>query len=179
MRMPAGFDKCAASLRFEPLELGGHVCKIIKAEEATSKKGDPMLRIDLDIAEGPQADYYKKKFDNDDREKKRWGCTTYVVLEINGECTRNCASFVTSVEESSPGFLFPWENADKLKGRKVGAVFGEEEYLGNDGKVRKSTKPFWWRSIQTVKDAPVPQVKAYKPKANQFSSISPDDIPFF
>ena len=38
----------------EELELGGHVCKIMKVEETKSKSGRDMIVISLDIAEGKQ-----------------------------------------------------------------------------------------------------------------------------
>lgn len=186
MRKPSGFDQAAASLNYEPLALGGHVCIIKGVEETVSKTGKDMYKIALDIAPGdPQAGYYQKKFENDTREDRKWPCVTYVVItDDEGKCSRNCASWVTSVEESNPGFAFPWDNAAYLKGKRVGVVFGQEEYKGSDGNIHKSTKPFWFRSADKVADAPVPKLKEYKPqitsgaRVNSFADISADDIPF-
>ena len=186
MRKPSGFDQAAASLYYEPLALGGHVCVIKGVEETKSKTGKDMLKIALDIAEGdPQAGYYADKFKADDRPDKKWPCVTYVVLEDkDGNASRNLARFVTSVEESNPGFSFPWDNAAYLKGKRVGAVFGEEEYMAKDGKIKKAVKPFWFRSADKVKDAPIPDVKKYErpmtsaSRVNTFADISADDIPF-
>ena len=186
MQKPAGFDQAAASLNYEPLALGGHVCVIKGVEEAVSKTGKDMYKVALDIAgDDPQAGYYQTKFNKDTREDRRWPCVAYVVITDNeGNCSRNCASFVTSVEESNPGFSFPWDNAAYLKGKRVGAVFGEEEYMAKDNKIKKAIKPFWFRSADKVKDAPIPDVKKYErpmtsaSRVNTFADISADDIPF-
>jgi hypothetical protein len=188
MLKPKNYDSVAASLVFEPLALGGHPCIIKAVEETkTQKTGKDMLKVALDIAEGdPQAGYYADKFANDDRENKKWPCISYIVTEDkDGNCSRNLAQFVTSVEESNPGFAFPWDNLAYLKGKKVGGVFGQEEYLNDKGEKKKATKLFWFRDVAKVKDAPVPKLREYKPAArtpasqvNSFADISEDDIPF-
>ena len=183
MQKPKGFDAVAASLMYEPLELGGHVCIIKNAEEDVSKTGRPMLKVAIDIATGdPQAGYFAARFANDTRENRRWPCVAYVVtVDDKGDCSRSLAGFVTSVEESNPGFQFPWDNVVFLKGKRIGGVFGQEEYMAKDGKIKKATKLFWFRSADKVKDAPVPDVKKYKPQPTRdpgWASISNDDIPF-
>lgn len=188
MLKPANYDRVAASLAFEPLALGGHPCIIKGVEETTSSKsGKPMLKVALDIGEGdPQAGYYADKFANDDRENKKWPCISYIVtVDNDGNCSRNLASFVTSVEESNPGFQFPWDRLDLLKGKRIGGVFGQEEYQNDKGEIKKATKLFWFRDVAKVKDAPVPKLKEYKPatrtpasQVNAFADISADDIPF-
>jgi hypothetical protein len=185
MRKPDNFDTVAASLAFEPLTLGGHACIIKGVEETTSKAGRPMLKVAIDIAEGdPQAGYYADKFANDDRENKRWPCISYVVTEDSeGGCSRQLAGFVTSVEDSNPGFKFPWDDVRFLKGKKVGGVFGQEEYLNDKGELKKATKLFWFCSLTRAADAKVPKLKEYKAaqspaKPAGWADISNDDIPF-
>ena len=185
MRKPNNYDSVAASLSFEPLALGGHPCIIKGVEETKSKTGKDMLKVALDIAApDPQAGYYAERFANDDRHDKKWPCVTYVVLEDNeGNASRSLAQFVTSVEESNSGFLFPWDNVSLLKGKKVGGVFGQEEYRNSKGEVKKATKLFWFRSVDKVKDAAVPKLKELKAATStastaKWADISEDDIPF-
>ena len=185
MLKPKSFDNVAASLSFTPLELGGHVCVIKNAQETTSKTGKPMLKVSLDIADGdPQAGYYLERFKNDNRENKKWPCISYVVTEDkDGNASRNLAQFVTSIEASNPGFTFPWDNVDLLRDKRVGGVFGQEEYKGSDGNIHKATKLFWFRSADKVKDAPVPKLKELKAgtspaKPAGWADISAADIPF-
>ena len=186
MQKPKNYDSVAASLTFEPLALGGHVCIIKGVEEAKSKAGKDMLKVALDIAEGdPQAGYYADKFANDDRPNKKWPCISYVVLEDkDGNCSRQLAGFVTSVEESNPGFTFPWDQVGYLKGKKVGGVFGQEEYMNDKGEKKKATKLSWFCSADRAKDAKVPKLKELKAATTSpsavggWADISNDDIPF-
>ena len=121
MNKPNGFETVAASLSIDPLELGGHVCVIKGVEEAKSKTGKDMLKVALDIGgDDPQAGYYAERFKNDTRENKKWPCISYVVTTDNtGNCSRGLAQFVTSVEESNPGFKFPWDSLNLLKGKRI------------------------------------------------------------
>lgn len=183
MLKPKSFDTVAASLSFTPLELGGHVCVIKNVQETKSKAGKPMLLVALDIADGePQAGYFREKFSSDTRENKKWPCLSYVVTEDkDGNASRTLAQFVTSVEASNPGFTFPWDNVDMLRDKRVGGVFGLEEYKGSDGNIHKATKLFWFRSADKVHDAPVPKTKEYKPAPTSpsgWADISASDIPF-
>lgn len=186
MNKPNGFETVAASLSIDPLELGGHVCVIKGVEEAKSKTGKDMLKVALDIGgDDPQAGYYSERFKNDTRENKKWPCIAYVVTTDNtGNCSRGLAQFVTSVEESNSGFRFPWDNLQLLKGKRIGGVFGQEEYMGTDGKKHKATKLFWFRSADKVKEAAVPKLKELKAatsspaKTSSWADISADDIPF-
>lgn len=186
MLKPKNFDSVAASLVFEPLTLGGHVCVIKGVEETKSKTGKDMLKIALDIAEGdPQAGYYADKFKADDRPDKKWPCVTYVVLEDkDGNASRQLAGFVTSVEESNPGFQFPWDNVGYLKGKKVGGVFGQEEYMNDKGEKKKATKLMWFCGADRAKDAKVPKLKELKAATTspstmgKWPNIDNDDIPF-
>lgn len=185
MLKPKNYDSVAASLVFEPLALGGHPCIIKGVEETKSKAGKDMLKVALDIAApDPQAGYYSERFKNDDRPNKRWPCVSYVVLEDNeGNCSRQLAGFVTSVEESNSGFNFPWDNVQYLKDKRIGGVFGQEEYMAQDGKIKKATKLSWFCSVERSKDAPVPKLKELKAatspaKPSGWADISASDIPF-
>lgn len=185
MLKPKSFDSVAASLAYEPLSLGGHLCVIKGVEEAKSKAGKDMLKVAIDTAEeDPQAGYYAAKFANDDRPNKKWPCIAYVVLEDkDGNCSRQLAEFVTSVEQSNPGFTFPWDKPEYLKGKKVGGVFGQEEYRNDKGEIKKATKLFWFCSLERAADAKVPKLKEYKAaqssaNTTDWKSISDDDIPF-
>ena len=187
MLKPNNYDKVAASLTFEPLTPGGHACIIKGVEEAKTKAtGKDMLKVAIDIASGdPQAGYYQERFDNDDRTNKKWPCIAYIVTEDkDGNCSKSLAGFVTSVEESNPGFSFPWDDTKFLKGKKVGGVFGQEEYMNDKGEKKKATKLFWFCSVERAKDARVPKLKELKAAATSpsnvggWADIDKDDIPF-
>ena len=184
MNKPNGYETVAATLSFEPLELGGHVCIVKGVEETFSKSGNEMLKIALDIGDGDkQAGYYTNRFKNDDRPNKKWPCVSYVVTTgKDGNCSKGLARFVKAIEESNPGLKFPWDNVSLLKGKKVGGIFGFEEYKGSDDKIHKAVKLFFFCAADKAKDAAIPKTKEYKPSAsdpaNQWADISAADIPF-
>lgn len=187
MLKPNNYETVAASLSFEPLKLGGHPCVIKSVEETKTKTtGKDMLKVYVDIADGDeQAGYYQNRFDTDPRENRKWPCISYIVCEDkDGGCSKALAGFVTSIEESNPGFKFPWDKTSLLKGKKVGGVFGQEEYKGTDGEIHKATKLNWFCSVERAKTAAVPKLKEYKPqitpasRVNSFADITADDIPF-
>ncbi|MDE6579932.1 MAG: hypothetical protein K2K41_05315, partial [Ruminiclostridium sp.] len=75
MQKPNNYDNTTPFTRQEPLELGGHIMRILKVEEATSKAGNPMILIYLDTDKSDkQPFYFKKRYDNDTRQDKKWVC---------------------------------------------------------------------------------------------------------
>ena len=58
---------------FEILPKGAYVCKILKAAEVKNKNGNGShIEIGFDIAEGDYKDFYKKQFDANTNEDKKW-----------------------------------------------------------------------------------------------------------
>lgn len=174
----------------EELELGGHVCKIIKVQETTSKSGKDMIVISLDIAEGKQAGYYADKYRSDTRTEKKWGCVVYqLVHDQDGNTNRGLKTFHTAVEESNPGFQVVWGDgyADCFTGKLIGGVFGKEEYVKQNGKTGFATKCMFFRSVETIrKGVDIPDTKylddTQKPRTNLSAAdidiLSDEDLPF-
>ena len=71
-----------------------------------------------------------------------------------------------------------------LKGKAVGGVFGEEEYINNAGEVKTANKLFWFRGIDKVMDAEVPAKRTVEPQQesngwmNIPDGIEDDELPF-
>ena len=65
-----------------------------------------------------------------------------------------------------------------LKGKAVGGVFGEEEYVGNDGTIKTARKLFWFRGIDKVMDAEIPAKRTVEPQpaSNDGFMNIPDSI---
>ena len=98
---------------------------------------------------------------------------------------------MTSVEKSNDIELPRHDDAflKALKDKFVGVLYQREEYLGNDGKEHWSTKPKWFRDIETIEsgnftvpeDVPLPATygTAFEPttSADSFNAAE-DDIPF-
>ena len=191
MKRPNNWENTQAYGDFEPLELGGHICKIMSVEEMTSRTGKEMIKISLDIAEGEQAGYYAEQYRNDNRNPKKWGCIVYQLLEDNnGNTNRGFKTFVNAVEKSNPGFNLDtiWDNnfCNYFKNKLIGGVFGREQYENSKGKLNWLTKCVQFRDIETIrKGVPIPEDKyleGTKPATssnNDFADMPlDDDLPF-
>lgn len=81
MEKPSDFDSTQSVqsfTNFEKLEKGGHICRILKAEKCLSKTGRVMLKLFLDTDKtDKQPEFFKRKYDSDKRENKKWGCIFY------------------------------------------------------------------------------------------------------
>lgn len=140
---------------FEKLELGGHVCIINKAYIALSTMQKEMLCLELEISNGKQAGFFKKQFDENTKENKKWGCIYRQLTRENPEFFKG---MITAIENSNPGYKFNWDE-NTLVGKLVGGVFGLEEYTKQDGTIGTATKCVQLRSIDKIKDCPIPKVK--------------------
>lgn len=164
MQKPNNYENTQASGEFVPIELGGHIMVIKQVEEMKSKTGRDMLKVSFDFADtDDQAKYFEKVFRDDIRPEKKWpnAGTTYILTEdIDGNCSKQFKTFTTSVEKSNPGFQVQWGDSfcQGFKNKLVGGVFGivEEEY--ND-KRSKRHKLRWFRSVEGVKNAEIPDAK--------------------
>lgn len=197
MNKPADFD--TAQGLSESLPKGGYVCKIMGVEETTSKtKGEPMIKISLDIAEGPYKGYFAGKYRADIRADKKWSGNAIVnQLVYNGDNTTNRGfkAFITSVEESNDGFKVQWGDAfcGSLKNKIVGVIFRSEQFQGDNG-VSSATRAYSFRSAETIRQGkykipddkllentrtPAAPNAPWLPDLSDFEEIIPgDDLPF-
>ena len=162
---PHDFDTVQGYGEFTNIAIGGHIMRIMGVEVVKSKEGKEMLKISLDTAsDDTQPNYFADKYRRDTRPDKKWGCVMYqLVYDDQGATSRGFKTFITSVEESNPGFTIAWGEAFEacLKNKRVGAIFREEEYEKNDGTIGKSVKPFAFRSVETIKagvETPAPKL---------------------
>ena len=156
MQKPNNYDNTSPFSRQEPLELGGHILKIVKVEESTSKAGNPMILIYLDTDKSDkQPLYFKKRYDNDTRENKKWGCIVYQFVEDprTGDCNQGLVTFHDTVSRSNSNFKLVWGDkyCDCFKGKLIGGVFGREQYINSKGNAAFATKCFWFRTVDEIK----------------------------
>lgn len=143
-----GWDSIKSGGDYETLEKGGYVVKILNAKQEVSRHGNEMLVIFFDIKEGEKAGFFKRRYDSQkaDNPDAKWQGTYYATLPTE-KMTEKGYTFsaqrlkrlAEALEESNVAYKWDWDE-NKLKGLTVGAVFGREEYEGNDGKRRWSTK---------------------------------------
>ena len=182
MKMPNNFNETQGFTGFEPLQVGGHICKIVNVEETNSKQGRPMIVIYFDTAaDDVQSNYFSNSYKNDQRPDKKWpigGRIYQLVLDADGNCNKGFKTFVDAVKENNPGFnencLWGNEPINKfLKGKLFGGLFGREEYLNNYGESKFSVKFQGFRTIKQVKDGlEAPEDKLLNPTSNYNSTNS-------
>ncbi len=192
MKKPNNWEKTQAYGEFEPLELGGHICKIMQVEETVSRGGKDMLVISLDIAEGPQKDYYAEQYRKNFKPDKKWGCVVYQLIEdADGNANRGFKTFVEAVGKSNPKFEESriWDTDDInpfFKGLLVGGVFGREQYKNQDGNLKWSIKCMQFRSVEDIKKGvEIPEDRYLKEEQksgafniNEFEEFNEDELPF-
>lgn len=187
MKKFGGFDaaqEAAKRTAGAKLPIGAYVCEI-KNVQYVNGEGDNSDRIDVlfDIAEGDQKDFYKKKYEADESEDKKWkGRKSIYVPKDDGserdEWTKNSfAKWVNGFEDSNDGYKWDWKES-KWKGLKVGIVFGETGTV-IDGREIVYTEPRFACSVAKVRDGSAPKAKFVSKKgytgSSQSSTASSDD----
>lgn len=134
---------------FKRLPAGGYVIKIAKCEDNPSNS---TLKFYFDIAEGEYKNFYSESYKNDTRTPKKWGGTFTKSYDTSKpKALSFLKQFVTAVQNSNKGFVWDEEHEEQFKNKIVGATFREEEYVGNDGKVRTSVKPDMFHSADKIR----------------------------
>lgn len=124
--------KQAESVSFEKLPIGLYVAKIVNVRFEEGKDGaSDKIVLAYDIAEGDQKEYFKKRFEADTSENKKWkGVIKLYVPKDDGTdsewAVKNFAKVITNFELSNPGFVWDWDEK-KLKGKLIGVAIGEVE----------------------------------------------------
>ena len=144
---------------FEKLAPGGYVCRYTNVEDKPDKE---YLYMEYDIAEGEFKDYYKQMQDKFDF----WGGR--VIRSYKEKAQPMFKRMCSAVSKSNGSFVFDGGqiNSDEktLVGKLVGLVFGEEEYIGNDGNVKIRLYVYAEHSVADIKSGnfKVPELKKLK-----------------
>lgn len=165
------------------LQPGGYVIRITRVIDDGKKE---YLKIIYDIAEGDEAGRFSDAWSQDPEHDY-----AHSFFRSYKEKARGLfKGFIKAVEESNGGYTWDWHE-ERLAGKLLGIVLGEEEYLTNRGEI--STR-LTVRSVTTADkiragEYVVPDIKKYKPKEEQAAPVAPDqpqetgfipdaDIPF-
>lgn len=164
LKKPNNYDEIQVNQEYEKLDLGGHKGIIKNVEEYTSQiSGNTSLKVEVDTAnDDKQPNYYQEQYDNNTNMNKKWstGATKYVSLKEDENCIKMLKAFITSVENSNNEFTYDWnKEIDQLKGKKVGLVFGLEEFKDNEGNIKTATKLVQFRSLDKLNTIKIPKVK--------------------
>lgn len=189
-KKPKDYDNVrVGDLRILPA--GGYICKILKAEETTSRTGKPMLKVFFDICDGEFDGYFKNMFQNwkaasDDPQSVKWpftGTKWILFYDNEGKTNRDFKSFCTALEDSG---ITVWRgdtfDVGALKDANVGIIFRREEHEYNNARSWR-TVPFGFRSVRTVEEGTynVPADKALPEQVlsdtDSFEALD-EDLPF-
>lgn len=162
MHIPKGYDSAAAyDGAFETLPPGGYVCEIMSAREETANvrgRQAPKFVIAFDICEGEYKGYFKRQHDrarlNSGAALWRGVYETFVETQ-DGVCSPFFKGLIKVIEQSNPGFAWGWDERT-LAGKKVGIVFGEERYTGNDGNPHTAVRARFARTVEMVREGVEP-----------------------
>lgn len=155
-----GYEQAEAYTgEYEKLEPGGYICKILKVQSEDKDYGT-LLRIAFDIEEGEHKGYYKRTFENkkESNPDTKWPGMYYQTVKESD--LKYFKGFVTSIEASNKGYKWDWDEK-KLVGKIFGGVFGEEEFVTNDGEIKTSVKCRFVRSADSIREGKfkVPDIK--------------------
>lgn len=175
------------------LPVGGYVLKILAVKIIDGQNGNSdQMEISYDVAEGDHAEFYKRQYNSQQGEDKKWKGTTRIWLpkddgtEKDEWTKRRFKTFIVSVEESNDGFHWDWDE-NKLKGLLVGGVFNDKEWCLN-GNTGYFTNLHHFVTVSDIREnnfkIPDPTYLKNRPAApadNGFVNIpagAPEELPF-
>lgn len=177
---PQNWENVQAMSDRVKLPLGAYVCKVLKATVETNQYGEQLL-LGFDIVEGEYKDFYRKEFNANPNQDKKWkGILRLWLPKNNGDekdeiTKRILKGMVTAFEKTNPGYTFNWDE-QSLVGKTVGILFRNEEWEYN-GKSGWTVKPFRAMSADTVRSGDYTLPKD-KPLANKASMGDANDTAF-
>lgn len=190
LKRPTDYEtaQAATSGSTPTLPAGGHGCYIKKAEVVTMDydgKRSTQLHVYFDIREnGPYDDYYLKKYNAG----QRWGTPKWqgvfkqrVYGETNGTEDESVTNpyfkgLVTAIEESNPGFKWDW-NEQSLRGKKIGFIFREEEFLTQEKEVKTTVRAAWCCGYDGAGEIEAPAIKKLDPSKLPANVAHPELTP--
>ena len=165
----------------EPLPAGGYVAKILNAKVEEYSWGEKLV-ISFDIAEGEYKDFFRKQYNENTREDKKWKGNFRLTVPNEGNQyfdsqKRAFGNAIWAIEESNPGYHWDW-NESALKGKMVGVLFRNFEY-DVEGRQGWSTECCTFVSVEDVrtgnfkhpKDKPLRNKTANNAIESNFSAL--------
>lgn len=113
------------------LPVGAYPIKIqkVRYEEGTNGNSDRIV-LKFDITEGEFKDFFKKNYEAQTSEDKKWKGTFQIYCpkddgsEKDGWTKSNFKTIMEDIEASNSTFKWDWDE-NKLEGKLVGGLFGE------------------------------------------------------
>lgn len=176
MKKISGYDKIQEGGSFKRLMPGGYVVKILDVTDFPEKE---YLKVSFDVCEGKDKDFFANEYKNDTREGKRWPNAGSFIRSYKERALPMLKGFTTAVENSNKGYVWDFDEK-KLKGKVVGLVLGDEEFVTNSGKVRTRTYVAAVRSVDAIRDGnfDVPELKKLDASKVATAAATTSSAPF-
>lgn len=180
------WDGVQEATEIKNLPVGGYVCGIFNAVDVPEKE---YLNICWDVVEGEYKGYFKEMtrsmVERGKLNRGEWAYGGITKKSYKEKAQPFFKAFLTSVEQSNPNYKFD-NDENTLRGKFVGIVLGEEEYLGNDGSIKTKLVVSKFTSISKIRegDFEVPPKKLLNSNGIGNAPISyaavndADDLPF-
>jgi len=161
---------------FEKPGAGAYICRIVNVTDVPmdprTGKGN-YLKIEYDIHEGNFKDYYTEAY----KKFNKWWAS--FIRSYKESALGMFKHFTDCVEKSNGGYKWNFDEST-LKGKLIGLVIGEEEYVSNQGEVRVRTYVADVKTLQQIDngDFRVPPLKTLAPTASvqpAYAPITEDD----
>ena len=172
----------------ETLPAGGYVCSIMNAKVESNDWGETLV-IAHDVCEGEFEGIFKRDYENNPNEDKKWRGTFRLRLpkddgsEYDVFKKKSLGNFIWAIEQSNPGYAWAWDEKT-LKGKKIGLIYRNKEWEYN-GRSGWTTEAAGTESIDNIRDGKFRALKdkplANKPSAPVFTEDESDlggELPF-
>lgn len=153
----------------ETLPAGGYVCQILSARVESGEWGDTLV-IAHDVCEGEFKDFFKRDYEGNPNEDKKWRGTFRLRLpkddgsEYDVFKKKSLGNFIWAIENSNSGYSWAWDEKT-LKGKKIGLIYRNKEWAYND-RTGWTTEAAGTDSIDNIREGKFRQLKD-KPLANK------------
>lgn len=185
------FEAKRSTSNKETLPAGGYVCQIQGARVENYNNGFSSLVLAIDVIEGEFSGIWKKDYDNNTNEDKKWRGTFRVSIpkddgsEQDAWTKRTFGNAMWAIEQSNPGYTWDWDEK-KLKGKKIGVIYRnrEWEYNGNTGWTTEAGGSDSIENIRNgkfkmLKDKPLKNKGASSAAATDYEEAgSEEELPF-
>lgn len=174
MKKISGYDKIQEGGSFKKLSPGGYVVNILDVTDVPDKE---YLKVSFDVCEGKDKDFFANEYKNDTREEKRWPNAGSFIRSYKEKALPMLKGFTTAIENSNKDYTWDFDEK-KLRGKIVGLVLGEEEFLNSSGKVRTRTYVAAVRSVDVIRDGKFEVPKIKRLDATKTASTTKSAEPF-
>ena len=168
IRKPENYEELKNN--YETLNAGGHKCVIQDAKEAKDQNGKPIFVLYFDTSkDDAQPSFFTNQYLRDTRDGKKWPFSGQRTFWQDSEWFESNLSKMTGAIEKSNPEVEIWSNGvldlPKLKGLKIGVVFGIEDYIKEDHSLGASCKPRYFCGYDEAFQQAIPKKKDAKPRA--------------